>query len=42
MPVEPIKVGGQWKFRSADVDRIVDGPESRTQTANSGNPAPPT
>ena len=28
MPVEPIKVGGQWKFRAADVDRVVDGPEN--------------
>lgn len=28
MPVEPIKVGGQWKFRAAEVDRVVDGPEN--------------
>jgi predicted DNA-binding transcriptional regulator AlpA len=25
LPVEPIKVGGQWKFRAADVDRIING-----------------
>jgi predicted DNA-binding transcriptional regulator AlpA len=26
LPVEAIRVGGQWKFRAADVDRIINGP----------------
>ena len=38
MPVEPIKVGGQWKFRSADVDRVVDGPENKTPRAKTRRP----
>ena len=25
LPIEPIKVGGQWKFRAVDVERIVNG-----------------
>ena len=25
-PVEVIKVGGIWKCRQADIDRILDGP----------------
>jgi excisionase family DNA binding protein len=28
LPIEAIRVGGQWKFRSADLSRLLDGPQN--------------
>jgi excisionase family DNA binding protein len=27
LPIEALRIGGQWKFRRSDLDRLLDGAE---------------